>query len=100
MEDFHDVKIASEPKEGGEEHKKRLLNDLSFDDAMGCLNEEFHSNTPNYGHIYQGSQRLSLFVTERQMFRSYSLTQKYCIQGNHVSNYIGQQMEGISHDCD
>ena len=65
MKDFHDVKIASESKEGGEEHKKRLLDDLSFDDAMGCLNEEFDSYTPDYGHIDQGSQRLSFFVTER-----------------------------------
>ena len=64
MQDSHDVKIASESEERSKKHKQRLLNDLSFDDAMGCLNEEFHSDTPNDGDIDQGSQRLSLFVAE------------------------------------
>lgn len=51
MQNFHNVKIASEAEEWGKEHIKWLLNDLFFDDAVSGLNEEFNGHTPNDGDI-------------------------------------------------
>jgi hypothetical protein len=51
MEDFHDVEVATKAEKWGEEHVKRLLDDLSFDDAVSGLNEEFNGDAPNDGDI-------------------------------------------------
>jgi hypothetical protein len=76
MQHFHDVQIAAQPENGGNEHIEWLFNNLLPINSDRCFHKQIGCNDPDNSDINKRSQGLQFLISKREINSGFLTTHK------------------------